>query len=196
MENLNPDFWNQRYANEETGWDLKSVSPPIQQYFDLQENKNLHILIPGAGNAWEAEHLFKSGFANVHVLDYAALAVENFKNRFPDFPAAQVHCEDFFQHKGQYDCIVEQTFFCALNPNLRKDYVMQMHRLLKPGGILVGLLFNDPLNEDKPPFGGNEKEYRKLFESYFILDTFQTAINSIAPRAGREFFIRFRAKKQ
>jgi methyl halide transferase len=192
--NLDADFWNQRYADADTGWDLKSISPPIQKYFDLIENKTQLILIPGAGNAWEAEYLFHHGFKNVHVLDYAPLAIESFKKRFGDFPQKQVHCEDFFAHTGKYDCIVEQTFFCALNPVLRSDYVNKMHSLLKPGGILLGLLFNDVLNTDKPPFGGNEGEYRKLFETQFHLDTFQTAINSIAPRAGREFFIRFRAK--
>ena len=31
-----------------------------------------------------------------------------------------------------------------------------MNQLLKPNGKLVGLMFNVPLNKDKPPFGGNK----------------------------------------
>jgi len=194
-EKLDADYWNNRYASSETGWDLNTVSPPIQQYFDRIENHDLKILIPGAGNAWEAEYLYKQGFQQVHLLDYAAIAINNFKKRLPHFPESQLHCEDFFAHTGLYDCIVEQTFFCAIHPSLRPNYVNKMHALLKPGGILLGLLFNDPLNMDKPPFGGNENEYRKLFQGKFHLDTFQTAMNSIPPRAGREFFFRFRAKE-
>ena len=64
-----------------------------------------------------------------------------------------------------------------------------MHALLKPGGKLVGLLFNDKLNEDKPPFGGNAAEYRTYFELYFDTRTFDLCHNSIAPRAGRELFM-------
>ena len=191
---LDAEFWNRRYEDKDTGWDLKNVSPPIKKYFDGIENKNLSLLIPGAGNAWEAEYLFQSGFKNVHVLDYAPLAIENFKNRFPGFPESQIHCEDFFKHSGKYDCIIEQTFFCALDPGLRPAYVEKMHGMLKTGGVIVGLLFNDTLNRDKPPFGGNEAEYRELFEGKFELEKLETAFNSVEPRAGREFFILFRAK--
>ena len=69
------------------------------------------------------------------------------------------------------------------------DYSRKMFELLKPGGKLVGLLFNDALNTDKPPFGGNKEEYEKYFKPYFELKVFDTAYNSIKPRAGRELFI-------
>ena len=193
--NLDANFWNQRYEDQDTGWDLKSVSPPIKKFFETYSNKKARILIPGAGNAWEAEFIFNAGFKEVHVLDYAALAVENFKKRFPAFPSEQIFCEDFFKHRETYDCIVEQTFFCALDPNLRTAYVEKMFDLLRPGGFIVGLLFNDALNSDKPPFGGNETEYRSLFEKKFELVKLETAYNSAGPRAEREFFILFRAKK-
>jgi thiopurine S-methyltransferase len=65
---------------------------------------------------------------------------------------------------------------------------------LKPGGKLVGLLFNDKLNTDKPPFGGNKEEYTWYFEKYFDLKTFESCHNSIKPRAGRELFIKFSKK--
>lgn len=38
--------------------------------------------------------------------------------------------------------LMEQTFFCAINPSLRKDYVAKMHELLAPNGKLVGVLFD------------------------------------------------------
>lgn len=63
---------------------------------------------------------------------------------------------------------------------------------MKPSGKLVGLLFNIPLNNDKPPFGGNEKEYRPLYEGKFIIEKMETAYNSIPERAGNELFIKLR----
>ena len=59
--------------------------------------------------------------------------------------------------------ILEQTFFCALDPALRDRYVAHMEQLLAPGGKLVGVLFNDTLNADRPPFGGSQGGVRASF---------------------------------
>ena len=98
---------------------------------------------------------------------------------------------DFFEHKGEYDLIIEQTFFCALDPSFRKQYVATMRELLKPAGKLVGVIFTDPIDTDHPPFGATKEEYSKLFNSDFEFKTFEKCINSIKPRMGRELFINF-----
>ena len=36
---LDNSFWNLRYQNNETGWDLGKISEPIKAWFDNQENK-------------------------------------------------------------------------------------------------------------------------------------------------------------
>ena len=116
-------YWNNRYLSGETGWDLGEVSPPLKHYFDQLNNKDLTILIPGGGNSYEAEYLFKNGFKNVCVCDIAAIPLRNIKNRVPDFPSDQLLNINFFDLKGQFDLIVEQTFFCAINPEMREDYI-------------------------------------------------------------------------
>ncbi len=182
------DYWNNRFINNDSPWDIGNVSTPLKNYFDNLTNKNIHILIPGAGNAWEAEYLYKNGFQNVFVLDISDKAVHNFKKRCPDFPAENIYCEDFFDHDGKYDLIIEQTFFCALLPSLRPNYVAKMFSLLVKGGKLAGLLFNDPDLKGNPPFGGTKDEYLPLFTKYFKILQFDTAPDSIKPRAGRELF--------
>lgn len=183
------DFWEQRYVKMNTGWDIGAVSPPLQAYFDQLTNKELKILIPGAGNAYEVEYLYRKGFKNVHLLDWAASALKQFQQRVPDFPKKQLHQEDFFLHENQYDLIVEQTFFCAINPSLRTQYAEKMHNLLQSKGKLVGLWFNIPLNTDKPPFGGSKQEYETLFQDKFKLKTIKKAYNSIKPRENNELFL-------
>jgi SAM-dependent methyltransferase len=185
---LDKTFWDSRYQNNETGWDIGFAATPLVDYFSQLKDKSIKILIPGAGNAYEAEWLHKNGFINTHVLDISSEAVANFKKRVPTFAMQNVHLEDFFSHQSQYYLIVEQTFFCALNPGLRESYVNKMAELLKPGGKLVGLLFDDPLNDDHPPFGGRKEEYEKLLNKRFELKVMETAKNSIAPRQGRELF--------
>jgi len=85
--------------------------------------------------------------------------------------------------------IIEQTFFSAIHPNLRPQYAEKVFSLLKPGGKLVGLLFDDPLYEEHPPFGGNREVYLKIFAPHFQIKTFATSYNSVPPRQGRELFM-------
>ncbi len=187
-------YWTQRWQNNETGWDIGYASSPLMHYIQQLENKQLKILIPGCGNAWEAEALHKLGFENVYVLDISELPLKLFSERLPSFPKEHLICSDFFEHEDKYDLILEQTFFCALNPEFRSKYAIQMHLLLKPFGKMVGVLFGVPKNNDKPPFGGSKEEYNTLFEPLFNIKTLEVAYNSIPPRSNQELFIHFVAK--
>ena len=102
-------------------------------------------------------------------------------------------CGDFFQHYGDYDVIIEQTFFCALHPDMRKSYVEKMHSLLCENRKLVGLLFNKQF-EESPPFGGSREEYEKLFSELFDIESMEDCATSIEPRLGSELFIELKRK--
>lgn len=194
MTDLTKQYWNNRYVTDDFSWDIGDVSLPLKTYIEQLSNKDISILIPGAGNAYEAEFLFRKGFKNVTVLDFAEAPLQNIKKRLPEFPDKQLIQQDFFEHQGQYDLIIEQTFFCAIDPSLRRQYVKHMHHLLKPNGKLIGLLFDDVLNSDKPPFGGNKEEYESLFSPTFNIKVLETCYNSIKPREGRELFMIFENK--
>ncbi len=56
-----------------------------------------------------------------------------------------------------------------------------MHNLLRENGKLVGVLFNEPLFQDHPPFGGSKPEYLPYFEDLFKIIHFEEAYNSIRP---------------
>ncbi len=187
--NLNKEFWTERYKNNETGWDIGHVSTPIKEYIDQLNDKSIKILIPGAGNSYEAEYLFNNGFKNIYVLDISELPLKNLKTRIPEIPEEQLVNENFFNHTGQYDLIIEQTFFCAIDPSLRQKYAEKMQELLKPNGKIVGLYFcfsDKPMNEG-PPFNGTLEEYQNYFNK-FKIKTFEDCHNSITPRAGNELF--------
>ena len=189
-EFLSQDYWNNRYETERTGWDLKAVSPPLKSYIDQLTDKNLSILIPGCGSGYEAEYLAKRGFQNVTVVDFAPLAVERMKINFADYQHINIIYQDFFAHTGEYDLILEQTFFCSLNPSSRTKYVQKMSELLTTKGKLVGLLF-DIQFPNNPPFGGSREEYLDLFSDAFNINILEPCYNSVKPRQGSELFFNF-----
>ena len=188
MIELNKDFWTSRYETENTGWDTGSITSPLKVYFDQLTDKSLKILIPGCGNGYEAEYLHQLGF-NVTVIDLSEHPLKNLKLRCSSINNNQLIQGDFFDLEDTYDLIIEQTFFSALDPSLRKAYAEKMHHLLKPNGKLVGLLFNILLNIDHPPFGGTSEEYEPYFKPYFEFKVFETCYNSIEPRKDNELFM-------
>lgn len=200
MKNINQaEFWQQRYETGSIQWDMGQVSPPLKAYIDqLPESaKDQAILVPGAGNAYEVGYLHEQGFTNVTLVDFAASPIAAFAERYPDFPVAHLICADFFNlsaEQYQFDWVLEQTFFCAINPSRRDEYVEQMATLLKPQGKLVGLLFNVDFGRDEPPFGGTRDEYQQRFEKYFDIELMETSYNSHPARQGSEFFIKMQAK--
>ncbi|MCA0132363.1 TPMT family class I SAM-dependent methyltransferase [Winogradskyella alexanderae] len=194
MKTLNKEYWDNRYEENKTGWNIGYISTPIKAYIDQLTDKSVRILIPGAGNSYEAEYLWKNGFKNVFVIDIAKIPLQNLKSRVPDFPLDHLIHDDFFDYSGSFDLIIEQTFFCALSPNLRSAYANKTLQLLKPQGKIVGLLFNFPLSSDGPPFGGSEKEYNQLFIENYTINILEPAINSIKERQGKELFFIFEKK--
>jgi len=187
---LSANAWEHRYLNNDIGWDLGEVSTPLKAYFEQLENKEIKILIPGGGNSYEAEYLFENGFKNVFVIDVSKAALDNIQKRIPSFPKTQLILGDFFELKNTFDLIIEQTFFCAIHPNLRAAYVVKMNQLLKSKGKLVGLMFNVPLNDNRPPFGGNKKDYLVSFKPYFNIERMEMCYNSFGNRKGRELFVK------
>ncbi len=191
---MDKNYWDTRWEKQETGWDIGYPSPAITKYMDGIADKNTAILIPGCGNAYEAEYLIQQGFTNITLIDIAPLAVENLKKKFEGQSAISILCEDFFEHKGSYDLVLEQTFFSAIPPFKRKDYVAKMHEILKENGRIVGLLFDKQFNNPFPPFGGCPCEYRPIFENHFEIKTMEECFNSIPQRTGNEVFIKFKRK--
>lgn len=182
-------YWDMRYQLGETHWDIGSVSPPLKIYFEQLTNKQISILIPGCGNGYEASWLLQNGFRDVTILDISPLLTQKLKIKFEkesENGLKIVTC-DFFRHHGNYDLIIEQTFFCALDPHLRDEYVKKMDALLKPGGKLAGVLFNRSF-AGGPPFGGSKQEYEQLFSRCFTIQTLSVCMNSIKPREGTELF--------
>ena len=184
---LDAEYWDDRYKAGQTGWDMHQASPPLTNYIDTLSDKGLRILIPGCGNAHEANYLLEKGFTNVTLIDISEVVTKRIAEKYKDLPI-KIVCDDFFKHTGIYDLILEQTFFCTLSLKMRKKYIDKCYELLVPGGKIAGVLFNKPLGMPGPPFISGDEEYKKIFGSRFTINRYEDCKNSILPRLGNEMF--------
>jgi len=191
----NESFWNSSYMSGQTGWDIGKISTPVKEYIDQITDKSISILIPGCGNAYEAEYLSNIGFSNITLIDISDVLAKNLEFKFSGNENIRVKNMDFFDHNGSYDLIIEQTFFCAVDPSKRIEYSDKMRSLLSYNGKLAGILFDREFEKDGPPFGGSEAEYRRLFSKNFDIKVLEKCRNSIEQRIGSEVFINLKPKK-
>lgn len=193
---MSKDYWNNLYDKDEIGWDIGFPSPAIKEYIDQLINKDIAILIPGCGNAYEAEYLIAQGFTNVTVIDIAPSLTAALENKFHNAvgKSIKIITGDFFEHNSSYDLVLEQTFLSALDPSVRSLYVDKMHSLLVKGGHLTGVLFGQVFEEEGPPYGGTLQEYKLMFSKKFKIKKLEPCYNSIERRKGSEVFINLVAK--
>lgn len=189
----NSSYWDERYQEDNTPWDMKAPSPPLKNYIDSIENKNAAILIPGCGNAYEAGYLLEKGFTNVTVIDLASTVTAIIKKKYKD-TSLKVITGNFFELEDSYDYILEQTFFCAIDPSLREAYVAKCYELLKPGGKIAGVFFNKKMVDVEPPYVATTEEYIQLFQNKFNINKLEPCTTSVLPRLGTELYFEFEKK--
>ncbi|MFT6799092.1 MAG: hypothetical protein ACJAWA_001216 [Nonlabens sp.] len=186
------NYWQKRYVDHITGWDLGRASKPLKSIVDKIENKELNILIPGAGNAYEAEYLIEKGFSKITVLDIALQPLLQLKERLKNTEGISIVQSDFFKHKGSYDLILEQTFFCALESRFRESYINKCHELLKNNGCIEGVLFDFESKTNEPPYPATIKEYKILFQKKFDIINLDRCLISEEARQGKELIIKMK----
>lgn len=188
-EIFSPEYWEQRYRENNDPWDLKEPAPALLEFLHSGDFTQAKILIPGGGKGHELNWMYTHGYTQVFLLDWSEYSIQALKKLYPGIPENALICENFFKHEEKYDLILEQTFFCALPPEKRNEYARHTAELLNPGGILAGVWFNFPLSEKGPPFGGSMQEYQETLKPWFTSVQIELCYNSIPERQNKEVFI-------
>lgn len=190
--------WEQRYQDGKTGWDLSDPAPPfvtLLQSVDAPEPGRMAVL--GAGRGHDALLFADRGFEVVG-FDVApsaiAAATQATKARKL---SAQFLQRDIFalepEFAGQFDYVLEHTCFCAIDPELRPDYVNLVQWLLRPGGELIALFWAHSM-PGGPPFGSTVEELQQRFAGPLETLSFELATDSVPSRQGAEYLCRFRRR--
>ena len=191
-----PQFWEDIYLADDTGWDLNGPTPVFKHLAESLERGRVCII--GCGRGYDAIMFAKKGF-DVTAVDFAPSAIralqELAKQEMVDVNAVQ---RDIFslvpEFQRSFDYVVEQTCFCAIHPKRRKEYEVLVKAILKPGGKLIGLWFplDKLLDEGGPPYGTNINEVKSIFNIGWKIKKEEFPDLSIEPRKGREKLIIFK----
>ena len=186
-------FWNNKYLNNEDGWDIGKPTPIFVDY-ENQLVENSKILIPGCGRGYDAIYLSSKGH-DVDALDFSSIAIDYLKKTSASKGLVINTIESNFftlsnKYNNTYDYIFEYTFFCAISPDDRLAYVKKCNDLLKKKGSIIAVFLPLSTQEDSlnPPYQVKKNHVIKYFKDYFNIEFIDKANKSISPRKNNEFF--------
>ncbi len=195
-ERDNPQTWEEKYQTGRAYWDLGGPTPVFERLVtDLRSGR---VCIIGSGRGYDAVVFAKRGF-EVTVVDFAPSAIEAAQEEARKagvaIDARQMDLFDLPETcSGEFDYVLEQTCFCAIDPKRRREYEEVVWEILKPGGRLIGLWF--PLDRmylsEGPPWSMSVTEIKSLFDERWQLEREEYPELSIKPRRGREKLMIFR----
>ena len=98
MEDMNShQYWELRYLENNTQWDIGYPSTPIASYMDSINDKEIRMLIPGCGNAHEAKYILDQGFNDLTLIDIASQPVKKLRDALSPFGTkVKIMEADFF----------------------------------------------------------------------------------------------------
>lgn len=189
--------WEHHYRKNDLGWDLGEVAPPFVHLWKERVILPCKAVIPGCGRGHEVIFLAKRGF-QVTAVDYAQGAVGFLeKTLVANNLEAQILCQDFFalglNFNNKFDLMLENTFFCAIKPSMRREYVLTAERTLKPGALFIGL-FYETGKEGGPPFNTKKRDIEENFSERFAIEVLSKTPHSAKQRTGKEWLAIFKKK--
>jgi len=173
------DYWRERYRKGEAGWDLGGPCPVFAELLrSPRAPPRGRTAFPGCGRGHDVG-LFRAHGYDAIGFDFA---VEPEGVPFEALDVFQLGA----RHPGGFDVVVEYTCYCAIDPARRAEYAESLRRALRPGGVLVALLFPVDGREGGPPFAVAEEEIRTVLGRGLRLDHWETPAASVPARLGRE----------
>ena len=165
--------WEELYQVGDTHWDKGEASPGLVDWVERNKGKFCgSVLVPGCGFGHDVRVLGEAGF-DVLGLDVAPSAVAG-AGEHPLNGDLKVRFEvgDFFAKPSdavEFDFVFEHTFFCAIDPSEREQYVECLLQWLKPGGHFLAIHYLLPKDEEGPPFGTDVEEVKERFSPHLEL---------------------------
>lgn len=158
-------------------FDAVTPSPLLVKYLTEGSIPEGRALVPGCGRGYDVTALANSSRV-VYGLEISETAVDAAKSRLSSLSESECQYKEnarfelvnFFDltptsDTEKYDFVYDYTFLCALDPSIREGWASKMAEVVKPGGLLLTLIF--PINEVKvggPPHKVSLEVVKNLLE--------------------------------
>lgn len=190
---MQPDFWHQRWEQNQIGFHQQEVNPHLQTYWPaLHVPGGSRVFVPLCGKSSDMLWLLAQGYEVVGV-ELSALAVEAFfkKNdilcqtrsagqlQVYEADGLSIYCGDFFDLTATeitgVSAVFDRAALIALPPDMRAAYVAHLRRMLPPGTQTLLVAFDYPQHEmEGPPFSVSEDEVRQRYADHCRIELLGT----------------------
>ena len=186
---MDPEFWHERWAQQQIGFHQQDINPYLVHYWRrLTLPPSARVLVPCCGKSNDMLWLCEQGHSVVG-LELSRLAVEAFFNDNAlkalvqdrggfscwECDELQIMCGDLFdldqRDIGTVDAVYDRAALIAMPPAIRPAYVEQL--FLLTGRALPQLLVTmeyDPDEMDGPPFSVAEDEVHELYQERYHIE--------------------------
>lgn len=180
---MNPEFWHQKWHEQELGFHLPQVHPLLKRYLgDLSLKAGQTILLPLCGKTLDIGYLLEQGHTVIgaELSDKAVTDLFASLNRQPDITPWQggnryrhgdltVFQGDIFLLQPDdletVDAIYDRAALIALPDAMRERYARHLLTLADKAPQLLITLEYDQQQMDGPPFSVGEQQVRNLYEA-------------------------------
>jgi thiopurine S-methyltransferase len=178
---MQPDFWYQRWALDQIGFNQPQANPYLQRFWpELGVKKGERVFVPLCGKSVDLTWLVEQGLWVVGVELSEKAVADYFSERnvqpqveqrgaFTVFShqKCEIWCGDFFKLKardiGNCSVLYDRAALIALPPEMRWRYVQHLNKILPADcrGLLITLDY-DQSQVAGPPFSVAEDEVIQL----------------------------------
>ena len=191
-------FWSRLYAEGHDGWEMGRAAPPRERWVaahpELVAGKR--ALVVGSGRGHEARLLARAG-AHVVAVDFAPVAVAEARALAArEGVAVDFRERDVFALRldlERYELVLEHTFYCAIDPARREEYLAVVADVMLPGGTFVGLFWEHG-RPGGPPYTTTRAELDARLARHFDLVAYEQPTDSVATRLGQEHLLTLRRR--
>ncbi|PVU85560.1 hypothetical protein BB559_006945 [Furculomyces boomerangus] len=155
--NLQNSYWENFWKEGNTDWDLGRIDPALKE---LVEEKDFELakgngLVPGCGRGYDVFYFAEKGY-NMTGLDQrkGKIYSRRLLYKVPD---------------TKYQLVYDYTFFCAIEPHLRRSWGNRCAELVSKGGHLITLMYPFEYICEPPPHPVTEEAYHEVLDNNFDL---------------------------
>lgn len=184
---MDPDFWHNRWKNNQIGFHIDQVNPLLKEHFSvLCLKKGDCIFLPLCGKTLDIHWLLDQGLFVVGVELSSIAIIQLFEDlgikpnieeeeKFVIYSSEgiRIYVGDFFDltesKLGEVQAVYDRAALVALPSAMRKNYTKKLMELTRISNQLTIVFDYDQTQMDGPPFSLSDREIKSHYEDFYEL---------------------------